>query len=88
LRFFRTLRVTLTITLAFSNSDLISFLSYVVMFSEIVPVELRVLPAPALLLFATLAFAAWKMEQIAFPPANAQGQPSVSARLIMASLKV
>ena len=71
MRFFRTLRVTLTITLAFSNSDLISFLSYVMMYSEIVPVELRVLSAPTLLLFATLAFAAWKMTRIAFPPANA-----------------
>ena len=42
----------------------------------------------ALLLFATLAFAAWKMAQIAFPPATAQGYPSASAHLIMASLKV
>jgi hypothetical protein len=43
------------------------------MSSEIMPVELRVLPAPALLLLATFAFAAWKMEQITFSPANAQG---------------
>ena len=38
--------------------------------------------------FAALAFAAWKMQQIAFLPSIIQGNPSPSAHLIMTSLQV
>ena len=68
--------------LAFSKSALISFWSSALMSNDIVPVEL-LLRVP----FTALAFAAWKMAKIAFPPSIIQGNPSSSAHLIMASLK-
>ena len=52
------------------------------MSNDIVPVEL-LLRVP----FTALAFAAWKMAKIAFPPSIIQGNPSSSAHLIMASWK-
>ena len=80
LRFLRRLRVMPVITSAVSNASETSV--YVAMSSEIFA------PAFFVAFSASLAFAAWKMPQIAFPPVTAHGHPSASASLITACLKV